>query len=53
MREDETVGWCKNNFLLLNVKKTKEITVYFRTSTHVHKHILINGDEVETVNEYK
>ncbi len=27
--------------------------VDFRTSAHVHKHILINGGEVEIVNEHR
>lgn len=52
-RVHEFVGWCRSNFLQLNVKKTKEMVIDFRTSARTHQHILVDGDEVEIVEECK
>lgn len=45
--------WCSDNFLELNVKKTKEMCVDFRMSLTVHEPLYINDELVETVTEYK
>ena len=46
-------NWCDNHFLLLNVKKTKEVIFDFRQKDNVHSNISIKGQEVERVKEYK
>ena len=45
--------WCDRNYLELNVKKTKEMVVDFRTSEHVHTPLSIHNEAVETVTDYK
>ncbi len=50
---DNFVEWCNDNFLNLNVKKTKEIIVDFRKNKEEISPIVINGENVEIVNEYK
>ena len=47
------VKWCDDHFLLLNVKKTKEVIFDFRHKDNVHSNISIKGQEVERVKEYK
>ena len=47
------VSWCMNNYLELNVKKTKEMIVDFRKSPCDHVPLLINNETVDTVHEYK
>ena len=46
-------NWCKENFLDLNVKKTKEILVDFRKNPETVPDLMINGECVERVKEYK
>ena len=46
------VTWCKDNFLLLNVKKTKEVIFDFRKDS-CHTNIEISGQKIEKVTEYK
>ena len=46
------VNWCAENFLELNVKKTKEMVVDFRKFPS-HSPLYINGEIVELVDEYK
>ena len=45
--------WCDRNYLELNVKKTKEMVVDFRTSDIVHTPLFINNELVDKVTEYK
>ena len=45
--------WCRKHNLLLNVKKTKEIVIYFRKRQNVSNQICIGNDGVEIVNKYK
>ena len=45
--------WCKSNFLDLNVKKTKELLIDFRTNPTPVPELLIDGSVVERVTEYK
>ena len=47
-------AWCKENFLTLNVKKTKELVVDFRkTAADPIPDLFINGEKVERVDQYK
>ena len=45
--------WCKNNFLDLNVSKTKEMVVDFRKQGVNVSDLFIDGVKVERVSEYK
>lgn len=47
------VEWCDNNFLDLNVQKTKEMIIDFRKSTVNLCASMIHGEEVESVTNYK
>ena len=48
------VNWCKNHYLNLNVKKTKELLIDFRTSNkYVPDQLKIGCEVVERVSEYK
>ena len=48
------VDWCDANFLLLNVKKTKEMIIDFRTKNVTsHDALIIQNESVEQVKEYK
>ena len=40
-------------FILLNVKKTKELIIDFRKSDNVHENIIIKTEVVERVADYK
>ena len=46
-------NWCDNHFLLLNVKKTKELIIDFRIKKDHLEPLSIKGEEVEIVNSYK
>ena len=50
---DSFVTWCEHNFLMLNVRKTKELVINFRTNQGSFSPVCINGDSVEIVNDYK
>jgi len=41
--------WTKNNFLLLNTTKTKELVVDFRRSKTPYQLVCIDGGEIESV----
>jgi hypothetical protein len=45
--------WCCNNYLELNVSKTKEMVVDFRRTPCTHEPLYINNELVEAVSEYK
>ena len=47
------VKWCEEHFLLLNVKKTKEMIIDFRRNKNPLTLVLINNEEVERVESYK
>ena len=47
------VEWCSENDLELNVKKTKEIIVDFRRNPTEIVPLVINGSEVEIVQQFK
>ena len=46
-------SWCDNNFLDLNVQKTKEMLIDFRKNPAAVPDLFIHGTKVERVNEYK
>ena len=46
-------SWCRENFLELNVKKTKEMVVDFRKSGGTIPDLCIGGEVVERVENYK
>ena len=50
---DQFVGWCESNHLLLNVTKTKELIIDFRKEKEQMQPIVIKGENVEVVNQYK
>ena len=45
--------WCKDNFLDLNVTKTKELLIDFRKQPPAVSTITIHGEIVERVEKYK
>ena len=47
------VFWCDSHFLLLNVKKTKELIFDFRKINNHHESIIIKNEIVEKVTNYK
>ena len=50
---DRFTTWCEENFLELNVKKTKEMVVDFRKNVVEHEPLYIANELVESVSEYK
>ncbi|KAM4541264.1 uncharacterized protein V3H82_023100 [Fundulus diaphanus] len=50
---EQLVGWCRDNRLILNVEKTKEIIVDFRKNRPRHAPLLINNSAVEVVSSTK
>ena len=50
---DRFVEWCDENYLELNVSKTKEMIVDFRKNRPVLDDIVIKGEVVERANSYK
>ena len=45
--------WCRDNDLILNTKKTKEIVIDFRRDKPCHRGLCIGGEEVERVSSFK
>ena len=50
---DNVSRWCSNNFLNLNVKKTKEVILDFRRKKDDLVNVKINRNDVEVVRSYK
>lgn len=50
---DQFADWCRSSCLLLNTKKTKEIIIDFRTGSHTYQNMVIHGEGIEVVPEYK
>ena len=50
---DRFVSWCDQNYLELNVGKTKEMIIDFRKVKPVHDSIIIKGENVEKVERYR
>ena len=54
--EDEIsdfVTWCNQNYLKLNVKKTKEMIFDFRKQPYDFSPIRVNDEDVDLVSQYK
>ena len=49
----EFTSWCRDNFLILNVKKTKELIIDFRKNSAPKTQLQIEGEDVEIVTSYK
>ena len=47
------VDWCDQNYLQLNVTKTKEMVIDFRKNNTVPDPVLLKGENVERVKSYK
>ena len=47
------VSWCTEHFLLLNIKKTKELVIDFRRKKEDIKPLEIEGEKEDIVNSYK
>ena len=47
------VDYCDDNFLLLNVSKTKELVIDFRKKSITPEPVIIKGNEVERSDHYK
>ena len=45
--------WCDDHYLLLNVKKTKELLIDFRIKKDPLQPITIKNEVVDTVDSYK
>ncbi len=50
---DDFVKWCDDACLQLNVFKTKDMIIDFRTKPHFSQATLIRGEKVECVDSYK
>ena len=50
---DHCVSWCVANCLELNVVKTKELAIDFRSGVHHPTPVNINGQNIEIVHSYK
>lgn len=50
---DSFVSWCEDNFLKLNVGKTKELIIDFRKKKEEVCPVTINGEQIEIVQTYK
>ena len=48
-----TVTWCEENNLLLNVSKTKELIIDFRKFKNSKENLVINGQAVDQVTSFK
>ena len=46
-------GWCRENNLVLNAGKTKEMIINFRRSQHEHAPLSVSGHTVERVENIK
>ena len=51
---ERLVEWCGDHNLVLNTTKTKEVIIDFRRARHLsHSPLLIGGEEVERVSNFK
>ncbi|XP_048871844.1 fibroin heavy chain-like [Brienomyrus brachyistius] len=49
----QLVGWCRDNNLILNVEKTKEMIIGFRRNQPSHSALVIDNSVVEVVSSIK
>ena len=47
------VDYCKDNYLVLNVSKTKELILDYRINKHDPNPVIIDGSEVQRTDHYK
>ena len=50
---EAVVSWCETNDLMLNVSKTKEIVIDFRKDQNIKEPLIIGGQIVEQVDNFK
>ena len=50
---EELVEWCDNHYLVLNVTKTEEMIIDFRTKKESLRPLTIKGEDVRQVSSYK
>ena len=50
---DRFTDWGRSSCLLLKTKKTKEIIIDYWIGSHPHRHMVINGEHIEIVADYK
>ncbi|KAI3363043.1 hypothetical protein L3Q82_011705 [Scortum barcoo] len=50
---EQLEGWCRQNNLCINVKKTKEMIVDFRRGRHLPSPLYIGGTAVEVVSSFR
>ena len=50
---DNFIKWCRHNYLYLNVTKAKQLFTDFRRNPETIPELVINGEKVERVLEYK
>ncbi|GAA6231470.1 uncharacterized protein LOC109141784 [Lates japonicus] len=50
---EQLEGWCRDNNLCINVKKTKEMIVDFRRGRHLPPPLHIGGTAVEVVSSFR
>ena len=50
---DELVAWCDRHYLVLNVTKTEEMIIDFRTKKEPLEPLTIKGEDVRQVKTYK
>ena len=50
---ENVANWCDQNYLYLNVSKTKEICIHFRKNQRCPKPVYIKGEAVERVDTHK
>ena len=50
---DELVAWCDRHYLVLNVTKTEEMVIDFRTKGEPIQPLTIKGEDVRQVESYK
>ena len=50
---DDLLDWTKNNNMLLNVKKTKELQISFLNDSPRFEQLTANNDQVEVVSSFK
>ncbi len=50
---DDFMNWCQDSFLLINVSKTKDMSIDFRHSQPSPVSSVINGQDIELVQSYR
>ena len=50
---DAFVSWCKSNFLQINIKKTEEMIIDFKTKKSNINPLVINNEPIKIVSKYK